>query len=100
MYFKWEESGRSRKNICVSRGGNLEVGDKSITRIAVNLQWRTYLLDFGGAHDYPQIGHGHGFALIMCHDDRSDAETLLKHTQFDLEFFAQIGIQSRQRVIE
>ena len=52
------------------------------------------------AHDDDEVGHRHGLALVVRHDDGRDAQPLLQLAQFDLHGFAQLGVERRHRLVE
>ena len=51
-------------------------------------------------HDRDAIAHAHGFFLIVCHENKGDAESTLQQLEFDLHFFAQFAVKRTKRFIE
>src|SRR5262245_58577668 len=42
-----------------------ESGDEDVGRLAIELQWRTDLLDLAGVQNHDLVGHGHRLDLIV-----------------------------------
>ncbi|MGO7508311.1 hypothetical protein ACC686_36590, partial [Rhizobium johnstonii] len=61
---------------------------------------RPDLNDLSVCHDRYSGGHGQGRRLVMCNDDRSDADTPLNGTELELHAFAEIAIQSAKGLVE
>jgi len=77
-----------------------EIGHEGVGGPSIDLDGRRGLPDVPSPHHDDKIGHGHGFALIVCDHDGGDAEPLLQLTQFDLHGLAQLCVQGRQRLVE
>jgi len=77
-----------------------EIGDEGIGRPAVDLDRRGGLENAPFRHDHDQIGHGHGFALVVGDHDGGDAELLLELFQLDLHRLAELGVERGERLVE
>ena len=51
-------------------------------------------------HDDHVVRHGERFFLIVGHEDGGDADVALDRLQLDPHLLAQVGIESRQRLVE
>ncbi|ESQ67962.1 hypothetical protein PA15_0306525 [Pseudomonas aeruginosa HB15] len=77
-----------------------EVGDETTAREAVDGFRGVQLLHPALVHHRDAVRQRQGFALIVGDIDEGDADVLLQVDQFDLHFFAQLGVQRRQRFVE
>ncbi|MNW17878.1 hypothetical protein D3C71_2172170 [compost metagenome] len=61
--------------------------------MAVDLDRRTNLLDPVLTQYHHDIGHGHGFTLVVSDQDGGDVQALLQLTDFHLHRLTQLGVQ-------
>ena len=71
-----------------------------IRRAAIDLDRRARLQDTTPVHDDDEVGHGHGFTLVVRHHDRGDPERLLEQAEFDLHVLTQFRVECRERFIQ
>ena len=77
-----------------------KIGDEPDRRRAINIERRRLLYDETRIHNRDHIGHGQRFQLIMGDIDGGDAETLYQIANFGPGFFAKLGVQIGQRLVE
>src|SRR5262245_29620217 len=80
--------------------GPEELGDEAVARGAIDLQWRSDLLNSAAAHDDHPVGHRKGLGLTVSHVDKGDAEFLLKIGEHCLHANPEVGIKSTERFVK
>src|SRR5262249_23509206 len=75
-------------------------GNELGTGPIVNLAWRSCLFDDAVAHHRDAVGERKRFFLIMGHEDRRDAEALLKAPQLNLHLLAEHLVERTQRLVQ
>ena len=76
-----------------------EAGDEKVGRPVVDLLRRCELLHRAVLHHRDEVGHGHGFQLIMGYVDGGRAELQMKTLQLRAHGDAQLGIEIAQRLV-
>ncbi len=70
------------------------------TRRIVDFEGRTDLLDPAIVHDDDAVGHRQRFLLVVGHIDGGDAEVALHRPDLLAQGHADLGIESRERLVE
>ena len=77
-----------------------EIGNEQRRRFTIDLGRRTDLFDHAMVHHHDTVGHRQRFLLVMGHHDRCNAEFSLQLLDLMAQIDADLGIESRQRLIQ
>src|SRR5205823_6391411 len=77
-----------------------EIPDKCATRLVVELQRCSYLLEAAGVHDGDTIGKAQRLNLIMGDENDGHADSLLQKLEVDPHLLAQLDVEVAERLVE